>query len=289
MIPPISAVIVLYRPPPDIGAHLEFLRDAGLTVHAVYNECDGQVLAGLESIAGIRVIAFPDNRGLAAALNAGIDLAKASGATRVLLLDQDSRPTASMAQDLCAVFDRAIQAGLKPAAVGPLHVDIKGKGAPSHRPPNYEEWREVQTIITSGTILSMDAIQNVGLMWPQLFIDQIDHEWCFRAHALGWSILEVPSIEMKHDLGDSGIQVFGKFKGVHRSPIRHYHIIRNTLALLRISGIPSRWRTFEAFKTLYRIPAYIAFSSDKLATLRYVYLAVRDQGKVYASRPKEWR
>ncbi|HEY7600687.1 MAG TPA: glycosyltransferase, partial [Candidatus Limnocylindrales bacterium] len=59
------------------------------------------------------------NRGLAAAQNRGIALARAGGATHVLLLDQDSVPLPGMTRRLLRELQDLEARGVKVACVGP--------------------------------------------------------------------------------------------------------------------------------------------------------------------------
>lgn len=81
---------------------------------------------------------------------------------------------------------------------------------------------------------------------------------------------------MEHDMGEGAVSVFGRFKPIHRSAVRHYFIIRNTLWLARKHYIPLRWRMSEVLKLAYRAPAYLFFSSDRARSARNVMRAVAD-------------
>jgi rhamnosyltransferase len=81
---------------------------------------------------------------------------------------------------------------------------------------------------------------------------------------------------MIHDMGDIGINYWGQYKPIHRSPIRHYYIIRNTLYLVRLTYVPIRWKLVELLKTFRRIMAYLVFSSDRLASVRLIFLGIFD-------------
>lgn len=285
-------VVVLFEPPDGVGARLRAMEEGGLPMIAVYNAFEQQVLNRLRQQCEVQFVCFEQNVGLAKALNAGIECARVSGATRVILFDQDSEPDADLARRLGVVLDTADQAGLKVAAVGPTPLDVKDMTVLRDRDPDLlldTEWSEPATVITSGMLIPLRALDAIGPMWEDLFIDDIDHEWCWRARMAGWTVIQARNVFMAHNLGDTAVKVFGKFKGVHRSPGRHYHIVRNTLAMMRIKGVPLRWRATEGLKTLYRVPVYIAASRDRRATLRALSEAVRDHARLWRTRPEVWR
>ncbi|WP_236559369.1 glycosyltransferase [Sphingomonas sp. T1] len=296
MIPvfPLRAVVVLYHP--DDGAIDMVLAIAShdYAPVVVANAIDSAKLARLRG-AGIDLIVNATNIGLAAAFNQGIDRALASGAAHVMLLDQDTRPAPDMATRLLALASRVEASGRRLGCIGPVPVDRKMPDARTLAATitggvRDADLAEVATIISSGMVIPRAAIEAVGGMWDELFIDQIDHEWCFRASAAGFAVIAATSVPMPHDMGDHGIKLFGRYKPVHRSPVRHFHIVRNTLWLARCSFIPRRWRLAETVKLAARIPSYILFSSARSQTLRAVARGVSDgmaapPGRTLSSSP----
>mgnify|MGYP002888735411 CR=1 FL=1 len=101
-------------------------------------------------------------------------------------------------------FDRMLsvfQKEEKVGSVGATVVDKKGVSAKTS-----SNVHRVETIITSGSIIPVKVLQNVGLMDETLFIDYIDYEWCLRAIHKGYQIYLSDS-KMRHNMGD----VFVKF------------------------------------------------------------------------------
>lgn len=270
----LRAVVVLYHP--DAGAidMVHAIARGGYAPVVIANAISSADLAALRAV-GIDVVANTENVGLAIAFNQGIARALASGAAHVMLLDQDTRPPADMAMRLLALAARVEASGRRLGCIGPMPVDRKKPDALTLARPvgsgtDYPDLIEVATIISSGMVIPREALMVVGGMWNELFIDQIDHEWCFRARAAGFAVMAATSVAMPHDMGDAGFQVLGRYKPVHRSPVRHFHIVRNTLWLARCSFIPRRWRMVETAKLAARIPSYLLFSVARGRTLRAV-------------------
>lgn len=105
----------------------------------------------------------------------------------------------------------------------------------------------------------------------RLFIDQVDHEWCFRARSKDLQTLVAHDAILAHDLGVGVIHFFGKAKSIHRSPIRHYFIVRNTLHLVTLRYVPFRWKTIELLKTVRRCAAYLLYSENRWLTFRAIH------------------
>ena len=123
---------------------------------------------------------------------------------------------------------------------------------------------------------SLAAYQAGVPMMEELFIDGIDHEWCFRAWSKGYAVRVSNRVTMLHDMGDASLNYFGRYKPVHRSPVRHYYVVRNTLYLTRLAYLPLGWRLRELLKTPRRIAAYVLFSSDRWRTVRLIAHALCD-------------
>lgn len=263
-----AIVVVLYHPSEDDLANLSRLAGWGVHVVAVINAL-GSVGRALMPGAGVQVIANSRNLGLARALNQGIGAAMEMGSRHVLLLDQDSRPTCEMFDRLLTAVTRIEVEGRPLACVAPLLRDRKAApGTASHAPQ--------ASFATSGTMLTRVGWERVGPMCEPLFIDGIDHEWCFRARARGLETVLVQEAVLEHDMGDEGFTLLGRYRPIHRSPVRHYFIVRNTLWLAREQHIPGRWRLGELVKLAYRVPSYVLASNDRLRTLSNLAAAIAD-------------
>ncbi|MHC9419766.1 glycosyltransferase [Sphingomonas citri] len=264
-------MIVLFHPDDAAIAAVAARRDEGLAPIVVVNALASPQAALLHAL-GVEVIANDDNLGLARAFNQGLNRAFAAGAGYVILLDQDSRPPAGMTARLTAIADAFVAAGGELGCIGPVPVDRKYPSARTtaraERPhaAALSGIESVPTIISSGMVIPRAAFTAVGGMWDELFIDQIDHEWCFRARAMGLAVLLASEVVMPHDMGDAGFALFGRYKPVHRSPVRHFYIVRNTLWLARCSFIPRAWRIVETAKLVLRIPSYVLFSRSRRTT-----------------------
>lgn len=268
----IRPVVVLFHPADADIDSLVALSDRGWNPVAVINAASDHAVVRLRT-AGIEVVQNPANQGLARALNQGIERVFATGADYVMLLDQDTRPPAGMLGDLLARAERFVAAGGRLASLGPCPADRKVRG---HRTGAAGTVRRVDTIITSGQVIPRTAHAAVGGMWNELFIDYIDHEWCFRAGAAGLETVMAEDVAMPHDMGDAAVGPRGHERIVHRSPVRHFHLVRNALWLQRCAHVPMKWRLGELARLAYRIPTFLAVSTNRRASLAAISHALRD-------------
>lgn len=163
----------------------------------------------------------------------------------------------------------------KIASISPVLIDQK---APNAYCPTRHLFNRADpgSVPTSGTLIPKDAWLKIGPMLDDLFIDGIDHEWCFRACSLHFNVIVSTEHSMVHNMGDSGFSLFGVYKPIHRSPARHYFIVRNAIFLSSLSYIPLKWRILELFKTIRRFFAYILFSTNRPQSLRLMGRAIYD-------------
>jgi rhamnosyltransferase len=261
-------IVTVFFNPSDAAVE-SFVNLAGIYEQVVIanNGMSPQQLARLRVTPRLIVVGDGSNKGLAKGLNQAIEaLFDLRQIKYIFMLDQDSLPTIDLAEKLTHSFVRLSESA-RLAAIGPRITDVKAAAATAVRDGGYSF---VQGLATSGTLTSVAVVKSVGLLQEELFIDCLDHEWCFRARALGYEIAIDESISMLHDMGESGLSFFGTFKPVYRSPTRHYYIVRNTIVLLGLRHVPLPWKITEALKTVRRVIFYILVSTDRAVTISNV-------------------
>jgi len=210
----------------------------------------------------VELLRLPENQGIGAGQNAGIERAMALGADYVLLLDQDSVTTDGMVAQLYSAIHAAEQcSGTRPiAAAGPSCMDAEGyrqffvpENAVWPRPwqPGNEAtalppYIETRFLVASGTLIPVAALRAIGGMRSDYFIDQVDREWCFRATAHGYRLLGVPAAVLDHQVGQPIRRSFGRFTITYRwhRPLRNYYMFRNALLMLRDTPVPATWKVY---------------------------------------------
>lgn len=205
------------------------------------------------------------NTGIAFAQNVGIRRAMKAGVSHVLLLDQDSAIPPRMVSELLATEAEALHSGAKVAAIGPVFLEEKtglrepavrhtllGVRRTQHSDMPAERPFETDYLIASGSLIRRTALDAVGLMREELFIDFVDIEWGLRARSYGYKCYMSPAAIMEHSVGDVSAKIFGRNFNLH-SDIRHYYLVRNASYLLRLRTMGWCWRVL----TVSRIPHYI--------------------------------
>ena len=238
-----GAVIILYHPQvAHLTSTVNTLSASGWPVVLVDNSPSPLSERWPDNVTYIH---FPSNIGIAAAQNRGIDALIAAQCKRILVLDQDSNIIEQMLLQLDESFSQAQQVFQNVAAIGPLIICefIDAPVQPKFQKvlEQHENLARVKQIIASGMLISADAYADIGAKDENLFIDGVDHEWCWRARDKGYSIVQCTNIPMRHKQGDARHRILGvTFK--QGAPIRLYYQVRNVLILSRRRYVPLYWK-----------------------------------------------
>ncbi|CAE6923649.1 hypothetical protein R69927_06710 [Paraburkholderia domus] len=297
--PHVVAVIVTFNPDmPTLQTMLESLQaqvartvivDNGSAAHitaqieqlARRHEC---VLEALEANLGI---AAAQNRGLAAATQIEID--RVAHGHYVLFLDHDSIPASGMVEKLVAADVKLRQENVHVGAVGPVVVDrrtgthgrfVRAGRLWLSRVQCADSCSElaVDFLISSGTLVRGDVLQEIGGMNEGLFIDHVDTDWCLRAMAAKYRLFGVCGAQLTHSLGDEVVRVWlGRWREVFvHSPIRDYYMCRNTLLILKNIRMPLAWRLFLVMRLIGSIAFFGLGMAPRWTRLRRMFQGLID-------------
>lgn len=305
------AITVTYNPDLDIlQEQIQSLNKQCRTLFIDNHSC-----AGLDSVVNLcethrntELLTLDSNTGISNAQNIGIQHIRDNypDVDFVLLLDHDSVPSEDMVKNLEGFHTSLTNNGKQPAAVGPHLLDPRdGKHLGFHIlqykfiykkivPELSSPPLECQGINSSGSLLSIQAIDNVGLLDSTLFIDHGETEWCYRAMSKGYSIYGIPSVVMEHHMGDEicNYWLFGKKRMPYRSPLRHYYIIRNSILLQKRSYIPLHWKSMNILKICFTYFYFTLLSKERSEHRNYILQGIRDglqgtTGKLKQSVPNQ--
>jgi rhamnosyltransferase len=279
-----GAVVILYFPDNDLVSVLidKLLNDVGI-VYLIDNtpHVINDFFVGVSKRKEGTLIYLPLNKnlGIAEALNIGIKkVLYKSFKEFVILFDQDSIPDSDMIGNLLDAHTKIYNMGINIAAVGPLAINrdtnkaykprvFKGKYISN----NIIEKRE---IISSGSLIHRSAIEAVGYMDSEMFIDGVDFEWCWRASNKGYNSFLCEESLLEHKLGEFDRKFMG-FNIAIPSPIRCFYQYRNYLKLLRINYVPLSWKLINFFKYLVKLFYYPIFLKEKSMYVNNIYNGIR--------------
>lgn len=226
-------------------------------------------------------IPLKKNAGIAEAQNIGIQEAVKRQIHYILFLDQDSTVDPLFAENMIAEYRRISAEGIKLAALGPLLIN-KSTKTPYKSIVHVEampKYKIVPALISSGTLVPVYILQEIGGMKSELFIDDVDFEWCWRAATKGYKCAITTTLQLSHKVGESDRSICG-FPVILTTPVRYYYQYRNFLILCRVRYVPTPWKIKMAIRRCFCL-FYIPLVSDtKWKVFRSMIKGVSD-GIIY--------
>ena len=229
-----------------------------------------------------------NNLGLGAAHNLGFQFARTHGFNHCLILDQDSVPMDDMVANLLhASKAKHAAKSVKLSAVGATYLNADNgsesffvKFGPLKFRRQYCAERdsdsciEADFLISSGSLIALSAIDDIGLMDEALFIDHVDTEWFLRAKSKGYQAFGVCGAVMQHGLGEQTHQISlpnarGRQRNVpQHKPFRYYYIFRNSILLYKRSYASRLWKWNDSQRLLMIAVMFGAFKAPRWKNLK---------------------
>jgi rhamnosyltransferase len=249
IIPPaihnICLLIVSYNPTQQIKDLIEAL-PVSLPVVIVDNNSQGESLEILNSLKvkpHLFIIENDKNLGIAKALNQGILHAAKMKLEWVLTFDQDSLPLKNILDILFAGFANSINK----EQLAMLGVNYSGNASRRLLKKISDGYKNIEeeTLITSGSLLSVKAYKHAGPFREDFFIDCVDLEYSLRLQSLGYKIEITAAIGLVHECGTVISKKVGPFHFTSscHNELRRYYMARNHVILSK--------------KYLFRFPYYV--------------------------------
>lgn len=237
----------------------------------------------------INLIKLQHNNGLGKAFNTGISVARDLNAAFVLLMDQDSIPESDMLSKLHDAYQYLKKQGISVGAVAPRYrgstssqlsqfVRISRFGLARITNDDDTNYTRADFLISSGSLIAMQALDQAGGMDDELFIDHIDTEWCFRAQSKGFALYGVCDAIMQHSLGDKQIRFWwGRWRNISfHQPFRYYYTFRNSILLWQRPYMPAAWKRADKLRILSLLFFFTLFSPNRITNLRMMLKGMKD-------------
>ena len=283
----ITAVIVTFNP--DLTALSAIINSLRLQLNSIVivdnNSKSQNELA--EICESVEFVPLPVNLGLGKAHNLGIEYARKHDSQYVLLLDQDSLPDPGMVQQMLNTADKLKLNGIMFCAVGSRYRDNHGHLSDFVKVGWFRFTRnscgenqhvEADFLISSGALIPISAINEIGMMDESLFIDHIDTEWFMRANSLGYKSYGCCTAMMRHSLGEKTTRIWlARWRNVpYHNPFRYYYIFRNSLLLYRRGYMPFKWMLADWVRLGQIFLFFGLFAGDRVANLKMIANGVID-------------
>ena len=223
-----AAIVIWYNPKEKDVDSIKTYNSFFKQIFIVDNsETDNSVLAA--DISNAVYIPNKSNLGIAAALNTGCKKAIENDFTWVMTMDQDSSWDKSQLEAYLKLISETSDDTIKSFA--PVHRnelksvvgDIKYLTEKAPESPIIFQHK----VMASGNIINLDVWKKVEGFNEDLFIDEVDHEFCYKLIQAGYKICEFQNVIMIHTLGAVKKTILPR--PCKHSGIRLYYIFRNML------------------------------------------------------------
>lgn len=237
------------------------------------NSVPEPALQGLEKYSLVSVVWNGNKGGIAGGFNRGISVAMDHGASFITLLDQDSIICFSDIRELITPFSLLPDHQL---LVGPRVWDVRRHSWHQKFQPSWHGFSPIRLLISSGTTFKASDFFVLGPLNEDLFIDFVDHAWCFRSQHQGFRCIQISTSILQQDFGTAhpnwlchrlGMQLY--------SPDRHFWCIRNLRWLLIQGYVPLDLRLKELLKMLVKPFLWLLFEPNRYANIRAILSALR--------------
>jgi rhamnosyltransferase len=287
----VAAIIVTYKPDIEhLKLLIETLKGACSAIIVVDNGSPDEPLSDPDiavknDLKNLVRINLPRNTGIGFAQNHGIKIAKQRRYSHVILFDQDSLPMEGMLTALLRFEQKLLDEGKSVAAVGPQLIEessqvkipfITFKSGIKHRITTDKDKPSVGcfSLLSSGTLIRMTVLEDVGDMDPTLFLEYVDVEWGARARSKGFYSFGTSSAVLRHNLGDSRVHIIGNISLPLHPPIRHYYTMRNAVFMQRQKYVPLYWKLNDLLRTLAGFILYGLFNQPRIQQLKFMSLGI---------------
>ena len=274
----IGCIIVLYNPNISmLVSILDVISKQVLTVYIVDNSTVDNVL-NFSNYSNVIYEKLGGNIGIASAQNIGLKFFK--DYEYILFLDQDSIPSENLISKLLENYLFLLGENIDVGAIGPRPFNRsenkKYEGKIKKGRELYQNITEVGELISSSSLIAVQNFNKVGLLEGDLFIDAVDHEWCWRAKAVGnYRFFIIEDILLSHQLGE-GDKSFLGVKIHIPAPIRTYYQFRNYIKLLNRNYVPFYWKFFNGIKYFFKYFYYSIFLSEGGKYFKYMNKGIFD-------------
>ena len=259
----LAAIIVWFNPKSIIGNPIENINSYLSYIDKLYiidNSSDSN-----EDIAQtIQKSTYVLNRnigGLGGAQNIGLKLALEDGFEYAMTMDQDSKFEPGEFEKYKQLVQAYVEKNENAVSFAPLSVNenerlpilkrirfkilspLKKLVYGKDYKPHIIECESKDKVIASANIIKLSAWEKVGKFNEELFISEIDYDFCYRLKNAGYDIIRFNTIHLKQQGGSKhGFLIFPKYTAKY-SDDRFYYIVRN--AYIMKSNYPEKTRYYK--------------------------------------------
>lgn len=268
----IAGLIVLYHPDIESIKNIRtYISEVG-RLYVVDNSepNDRRIQQELESLGyNYLYVGNEKNLGIAKALNQGAGLAFQEGYEWLLTMDQDSGFADRQFFEAARNFENPGNVAIFTQKIARPPVVVSGN----------HNHKETMNDKTSGNLLNLSVCMQIGGFQDDLFIDEVDTDYCFKARKRGFKIVLFENLYLIHKVGNSykaKSPFTGKeFERHQHPPVRYYYISRNLFIVFAKYFFTFPW---ETTKRLLCFPRYLygilMYENERISKLYYIFKGI---------------
>lgn len=263
----IIAIIVSYNDGGSVLENISALMNQVDHILVIDNNSNGETIEILKKIdsSKIEITYFIENKGIAAALNAGVKIAIENKYDYILTMDQDS------------VADQGMVKYLEKCLMSDDYIMVAG---PSFKSNNLKkDFYYKNSLITSGNLVKAKVFIDICKYDEIMFIDSVDFDFSLKIINAGYGLVQSSKAILHHKLGEKiAYNLFGiKYSYTAHSSLRRYYIFRNHLILIKKYFLTNT--IFMIKKSILMLVYFIEiliFDRSKLSNIKAIFTGVRD-------------
>lgn len=275
------AVIVTYNVGIEFVDKIEVLKNYVDKIVVVDNGSNSNTLKILKSLKDTIILTeLNENKGIAYALNRGIEQGVRDGYEWILTLDHDSIVEKDMVSNMLKTYS-AIDDKEKDKIVMITPIHIEEKKYNKELVSKNNAWKYVLTEITSGALTKASYYKN-NIYDEDLFIDLVDHDYCLNINKQGYKIIQVESAILIHNLGESVQRnILGmKVTPTNHNALRRYYMARNRFFIWnKYKDDFPEWIAKDKKRFISELAKVILFENNKVEKIKMTITGIKDYKK----------
>ena len=256
----LAAVVILYNPDISLTKNINSYLGTVKCLIALDNSKTNSAKILLPKSDKIIYQSDGKNKGISYRLNQALKICIETGFEYLLTMDQDSSFDEI---DLNVYLSRVLD--YKNSKIGMFGINLD-----QHDKNDYDN----EMFITSGSILNVEHAIEIGGFDENLFIDEVDNEFCLRLISKGYFTKRFGNISMNHQFGTTRKVLTPSLKYKDRviySPLRNYYNTRNYFYVNSIYTHDYKQKRDRLIMLKYRIKNSLLYEN----TLKTIYYVVR--------------
>jgi len=287
----ILAIVVSYNPDRNLIKSIESIVSQNVDVILIDNaSVDKNILNEINNQPNIKIVVNKSNIGLAAAQNIGLQHAIKNKYKYASFFDQDSILPEDFFFSMCyAIRNIPLEYIKKWGIIGPNFIDRNTKEYARFAilnkksfitfsfTNNQENFKAVSFIISSGSIIKVSLVEEIGLFRSKYFIDQVDTEFCMRTVTKGYFVIATNHACLNHTIGERQRKklLFLTIRPNYHSKLRKFFIFRNGIHVMKEYGENHKGFSNLMFKRLvHDTLAVIFFEPQKFEKIRAIIVGI---------------